>query len=169
LLLYDAWYIFISIDTRKFGNHTFLFSDLTFRLYIVHIQHSHPFLDGNGRTARVLYSLILYQNGYDFKRLFSLSEYYDKDRRKCYDTIQSVREIDNSTYQKICETTKRAATRDLTGFVNRELLERHGEERNVLHVETICVILLRDSNKGQLRDKMCVKQSLYYPVGEKPT
>lgn len=51
-------------------------------------------MDGNGRTARVLYSLILYQNGYDFKRLFSLSEYYDKDRRKCYDTIQSVREND---------------------------------------------------------------------------
>jgi len=42
--------------------------------------HIHPFLDGNGRTARVLCSLILYQNGYDFKRLFSLSEYYDKNR-----------------------------------------------------------------------------------------
>ena len=52
----------------------------------------HPFLDGNGRTARVLCTLILYQNGYDFKRLFSLSEYYDKNRRKYYDAIQSVRE-----------------------------------------------------------------------------
>jgi len=52
----------------------------------------HPFLDGNGRTARVLCTLILYQNGYDFKRLFSLSEYYDKKRRKYYDAIQSVRE-----------------------------------------------------------------------------
>jgi len=54
--------------------------------------HIHPFLDGNGRTARVLCSLILYLNGYDFKRLFSLSEYYDTDRRKYYDAIQSVRE-----------------------------------------------------------------------------
>lgn len=52
----------------------------------------HPFLDGNGRTARVLCTLILYQNGYDFKRLFSLSEYYDKNRREYYDAIQSVRE-----------------------------------------------------------------------------
>jgi Fic family protein len=51
----------------------------------------HPFLDGNGRTARVLCTLILYQNGYDFKRLFSLSEYYDKSRSKYYDAIQSVR------------------------------------------------------------------------------
>ncbi|MFQ6088240.1 MAG: Fic family protein [Candidatus Methanofastidiosia archaeon] len=52
----------------------------------------HPFLDGNGRTARVLCTLILYQNDYDFKRLFSSSEYYDKNRRKYYDAIQSVRE-----------------------------------------------------------------------------
>lgn len=52
----------------------------------------HPFLDGNGRTARVLCTLILYQKGYDFKRLFSLSEFYDKNRREYYDSIQSVRE-----------------------------------------------------------------------------
>lgn len=52
----------------------------------------HPFLDGNGRTARLLCTLVLYQNGYDFKRLFSISEFYDKDRRGYYDAIQSVRE-----------------------------------------------------------------------------
>lgn len=51
----------------------------------------HPFLDGNGRTARLLCTLILYQNGYDFKRLFSLSEYYDKNRHAYYNGIQSVR------------------------------------------------------------------------------
>jgi len=57
----------------------------------------HPFLDGNGRTARVLCTLILYQNGYDFKRLFSLSEFYDKNRRQYYDSIQSVREMGMDT------------------------------------------------------------------------
>lgn len=51
----------------------------------------HPFLDGNGRTARVLCTLILYQHGYDFKRLFSLSEYYDENRRKYYIAIKSAR------------------------------------------------------------------------------
>ena len=53
--------------------------------------HIHPFLDGNGRTARLLCTLILYKDEYDFKRLFSLSEFYDKKRRKYYDAIQSVR------------------------------------------------------------------------------
>ncbi|MEM2619583.1 MAG: Fic family protein, partial [Candidatus Hadarchaeales archaeon] len=51
----------------------------------------HPFLDGNGRTARLLCTLILYQNGYDFKRLFSLSEFYDKDREGYYNALQSVK------------------------------------------------------------------------------
>lgn len=54
--------------------------------------HIHPFLNGNGRTARLLSTLILYKTGYDFKRLFSLSEYYDKDRKEYYRAIQSVRE-----------------------------------------------------------------------------
>jgi Fic family protein len=52
----------------------------------------HPFLDGNGRTARVLCTLILYKNGYDFKRLFSLSEFYDEERQRYYNAIQGVRD-----------------------------------------------------------------------------
>ena len=54
----------------------------------------HPFIDGNGRTARVLCTLILYLNGYDFKRLFSLSEFYDKNRPGYYHAIQTVRQDD---------------------------------------------------------------------------
>lgn len=53
--------------------------------------HIHPFIDGNGRTARLLSTLILYKTGYDFKRLFSISEYYDKDRPGYYKAIQTVR------------------------------------------------------------------------------
>ncbi|MDO9536977.1 MAG: Fic family protein [Thermoplasmata archaeon] len=54
----------------------------------------HPFIDGNGRTARVLCTLVLYLNGYDFKRLFSLSEFYDTNRPGYYRAIQSVRQED---------------------------------------------------------------------------
>ncbi len=52
--------------------------------------HIHPFIDGNGRTARLLSTLILYKTGYDFKRLFTISEYYDKDRPSYYQAIQTV-------------------------------------------------------------------------------
>ncbi|MCZ6879107.1 MAG: Fic family protein [Acidobacteria bacterium] len=57
-------------------------------------MHIHPFLEGNGRTSRLLSTLGLYRAGYDFKRLFTISEYYDRDRASFYKAIQSVRESD---------------------------------------------------------------------------
>jgi Fic family protein len=56
------------------------------------LVHIHPFLDGNGRTSRLLSTLCLYRSGYDFKRLFTISEYYDTDRSAFYRVIQEVRE-----------------------------------------------------------------------------
>ncbi len=56
------------------------------------LVHIHPFLDGNGRSARLLSTLCLYKSGYDFKKLFTISEYYDRDRALYYRAIQGVRE-----------------------------------------------------------------------------
>ena len=56
------------------------------------LVHIHPFIDGNGRTSRLLSTLCLYRAGYDFKRLFTLSEFYDRDRPAFYSAIQSVRD-----------------------------------------------------------------------------
>lgn len=47
----------------------------------------HPFNDGNGRTARALATLILYQRGYDFRRLFALEDYYNTNRPAYYKAI----------------------------------------------------------------------------------
>ena len=58
------------------------------------LVHIHPFLDGNGRTARLLSTLCLYRKGYDFKKLFTISEYYDQSRSDYYKAIQNVREND---------------------------------------------------------------------------
>ncbi|MCX7005417.1 MAG: Fic family protein, partial [bacterium] len=55
------------------------------------LVHIHPFLDGNGRASRLLSTLCLYQAGYDFKRLFTISEYYDRDRAAFYRALQQVR------------------------------------------------------------------------------
>lgn len=48
----------------------------------------HPFVDGNGRVARVLATLILLLGGYDIRRFFSLEEYYDKDAITYYENLQ---------------------------------------------------------------------------------
>src|SRR5262249_39563467 len=48
------------------------------RAGIAHYQFAtiHPYYDGNGRTARLLTTLILHLGGYDLKGLYSLEEYY---------------------------------------------------------------------------------------------
>lgn len=50
----------------------------------------HPFVDGNGRTARALATLILYIREFDIKRFFVLDDYYDSDRKGYYDALKSV-------------------------------------------------------------------------------
>ncbi len=48
----------------------------------------HPFIDGNGRVARVLAMLMLLLGGYDIRRFFSLEEYYDRDAVAYYTSLQ---------------------------------------------------------------------------------
>jgi Fic family protein len=50
----------------------------------------HPFIDGNGRVARLLATLILYQSGFDIKNFFALDDYYNEDRQSYYAALQSV-------------------------------------------------------------------------------
>lgn len=49
-----------------------------------------PFIDGNGRTARVLATLILFARGFDTRRFFALDDYYDSDRISYYNALKSV-------------------------------------------------------------------------------
>lgn len=52
----------------------------------------HPFVDGNGRTARALATFVLNAEGYDVKRFFSLEEYFDQDALRYYQALASVGE-----------------------------------------------------------------------------
>lgn len=56
---------------------------------IVHYQFAtiHPYYDGNGRTARVLTTLILHLGGYDLKGIYSLEEYYARNLSAYYEAI----------------------------------------------------------------------------------
>lgn len=59
---------------------------------IVHYElvRIHPFVDGNGRVARALSTLILFLESYDIRRFFSLEEYFDNDAIAYYNALQSV-------------------------------------------------------------------------------
>jgi len=47
----------------------------------------HPYYDGNGRTARLLTTLILHKYGYDLKGIYSLEEYYARDLQRYYNAL----------------------------------------------------------------------------------
>lgn len=54
------------------------------------IVRIHPFIDGNGRTARVMATLVLYKRGFDAKRFFTLDDYYDHDRNSYYEALKNI-------------------------------------------------------------------------------
>lgn len=47
----------------------------------------HPFVEGNGRTARAFANLILMREGYDIKRFFALEEHFDADPASYYKAL----------------------------------------------------------------------------------
>lgn len=58
---------------------------------LAHYQFAtiHPYYDGNGRTARLLTTLILHLGGYDLKGIYSLEEYYAKSLGAYYEAIST--------------------------------------------------------------------------------
>ena len=59
------------------------------RAAIAHYQFAtiHPYYDGNGRTARLLTTLILHRGGYGLKGLYVLEEYYARDLKGYYEAL----------------------------------------------------------------------------------
>lgn len=89
----------------------------------------HPFTDGNGRVARLLTLLHLYQSGWDFKRALVLEDYYNRDRKKYYLNLQTAKSY------------KAREGQDLTGwlkyFVEGFLVEAINLKEQVLMLSAI--------------------------------
>jgi Fic family protein len=49
----------------------------------------HPFMDGNGRTARLLATLILHRGGLGLRGFYSLEEYHARDIETYYDQLST--------------------------------------------------------------------------------
>jgi Fic family protein len=50
----------------------------------------HPFVEGNGRTARAFATLVLFEEGYDIKRFFSVEEYFDAHADEYFGALMEV-------------------------------------------------------------------------------
>jgi len=71
------------------------------------ISSVHPFTDGDGRTARGFATLILFTEGYDIKKLFSLEEYFDKNAFDYYEALRKTDQTDENSFYE----------RDLTSWI----------------------------------------------------
>ena len=58
--------------------------------YSFGIAKNHPFVDGNGRTARAFASLVMMKEGYDIKKFFAIEEHFDRDLDQYYEAFFSV-------------------------------------------------------------------------------
>lgn len=76
---------------------------------IAHYQFAtiHPYYDGNGRTARLLTTLILHKYGYSLKGIYSLEEYYAKNLQAYYDALTIGSDEDYYDGKRwVCDITK---------------------------------------------------------------
>ncbi len=57
-------------------------------LYVLDFLCIHPFLDGNGRMARLITLLLLYRNSYEVGRYISLERVIEQTKESYYETLQ---------------------------------------------------------------------------------
>ncbi len=63
-----------------------------------HFVYLHPFVDGNGRTCRLLTTLIFLKNNYLINKYFVLDDYYDIDRYLYFDKLHSADKGDKTEW-----------------------------------------------------------------------
>ncbi|MDO8639101.1 MAG: Fic family protein [Candidatus Daviesbacteria bacterium] len=86
---------------------------------IIHYELAriHPFVEGNGRTARATATLVLFLDSYDIRKFFSLEEYFDNNPMDYYLTLQAV------SNQLVLDSHERDLTPWLEYFVEGVAIE----------------------------------------------
>ena len=80
-------------DLEKFINSDSINTPDLVKIAIIHYQFEsiHPFLDGNGRTGRILIPLYLMEKKLITKPYFYISDYIEKNKNEYYDYLTKVR------------------------------------------------------------------------------
>ncbi|MBI2593370.1 Fic family protein [Candidatus Daviesbacteria bacterium] len=116
---------------------------------IIHYEISriHPFLDGNGRSGRAAATLIMFLDGYDIRKFFSLEEYFDENPMDYYLTLQSV------SNQLVLDTHERDLTPWLDYFVKGVAIELNRVKEKVKRVSTDARIKNRLGAQVELNER----------------
>lgn len=86
-------------DIEKFLHNEYIQVPELIRAGIAHYQFEtiHPFLDGNGRTGRLLIILYLISTGLLNKPVLYISDFFERNRMSYYDSLSMVKQNDNIT------------------------------------------------------------------------
>lgn len=86
-------------DIEKFLHNENLHVPEIIKAGIIHYQFEtiHPFLDGNGRTGRLLIILYLISTGLLNKPVLYISDFFERNRMSYYDSLAMVKQTDNMT------------------------------------------------------------------------
>jgi Fic family protein len=114
---------------------------------ITHYQYAtiHPYSDGNGRTARLLTTLVLHRGGYGLKGIYSLDEHYARHLSGYYAAL-SVGPSHNYYFGR--------AEADMTGFVEyfcQSMADALGAVRAQAAEARACVPAARDDTAALRR------------------
>lgn len=119
------------------------------RAGIVHYELAriHPFIDGNGRTSRAVANLILFLEGYDIRKFFSLEEYFDGDPMNYYVTLQNV------SNQRVVDNNERDLTPWLEYFLKGVAVEMHKVKERVRKVSADARVKDRLGEQVELNER----------------
>ena len=80
-------------DLEKFINNKKILMPDLIKIAMIHYQFEaiHPFLDGNGRTGRIIIPLFMLEKGLIIKPYFYISDYIEKNKEAYYSYLSRVR------------------------------------------------------------------------------
>lgn len=122
------------------------------RAGIIHyeIARIHPFLDGNGRVARATATLIMFLDGYDIRRFFSLEQYFDDNPMDYYETLQSV------SNQLVLDTHERDLTPWLDYFIKGVAIELNKIKERVQRISADSRVKDRLGEQVELNERQMI-------------
>lgn len=97
---------------------------------IIHYELAriHGFTDGNGRVARAVATLVMFLDGYEIRKFFSLEEYFDENPMNYYLTLQAV------SNQLVIDTHERDISPWLEYFVEGVAIEMNRVKEKVQRI-----------------------------------
>lgn len=132
----------------------------------------HPFVDGNGRTARALATLILNIKDFDVEQYFALDEHYDEDRKTYADTLKSTDESGDLTewIEYFLEGVLISVTR-VKDYIEKIPLTTEFKDKKPINEEQIRIIEYLQE-KGKITNKEIqeligiTSQAAYYHINK---